>query len=189
MVQVGFSENLAALLESRSDAASPLNGTALVRQKVALLSAMAGDFTSDQPEYNVRVNVAAARRVLEEWPTPVVVSGYEIGKALLFPAASIEHDFGYAPWHPIVEAYRAYQKMPYDRPAWDLTAVLAGVRPRAHYFDLSPAGTITVDAAGRTAFHAGPAGTRRYLVLAEGARARVLEALVLLASEPPASTN
>ena len=32
---------------------------------------------------------------------------------------SIERDFGYVPWHPIVEAYRAYQKMPYDRPTWD----------------------------------------------------------------------
>lgn len=189
LVQVGFSENLAELLDSKADSASPLDGAALVRQKVALVSAMAGDFTTDKPEFNVRINVPAARHVLQDWPTPVIVSGFEIGKVLLFPAASIEHDFAYAPWHPVAAAYRAYMKMPYDRPTWDLTAVLAAVRPQAGYFELSPPGNIAVDEQGRTAFRADAAGTRRYLVLAEAARARVLEALILLSSEPPGIKN
>ena len=48
-----------------------------------------------------------------------------------FPAARIEKDFAWAPDHPVVDAYRAYMKMPYDRQTWDLTAVLYAVGPTA----------------------------------------------------------
>ncbi len=46
VVQVGFSTNLARLLESGSDDASPLSGRDLVAGKVRLLSIMAGGFPS-----------------------------------------------------------------------------------------------------------------------------------------------
>ena len=52
------------------------------------------------------------------------MSGFEIGIALPFPAERIEQDFAYVQDHPVAEAYRSYMKMPYDRPTWDLTAVL-----------------------------------------------------------------
>lgn len=185
VVQVGFSDNLAGLLASKGDAESPLDGPALVREKVALLVAMAGDFASREPEYNVRIDVRAARRVLSDWPTPVVVSGFEVGSQLLYPATSIERHFGYVPWHPVEAAYRAYMEMPYDRPTWDLTAVLYAVRPDAGYFDLSPPGTVEVDDAGTTTFRADPAGTRRYLILPPGGKGRIVEAMTLLVSQPP----
>ena len=38
----------------------------------------------------------------------------------------------------VVDAYRNYMKMPYDRQTWDLTAVLYGMRPDGGYFSLSP---------------------------------------------------
>jgi len=66
-----------------------------------------------------------------------------------------------------------------------LTAVLAAVRPDRRYFDLSPPGSISVDDAGHTSFRGVHGGARRYLVLPEAARARALEALVLLSSQPP----
>lgn len=175
LVQVGFSENLAELLKSDPE---------LVKSKVALLSAMAGDFTTTRPEYNVKVNVPAAKKVFTEWPTPVILSGYEIGKVLLFPAASIDHDFNYVPWHPVVEAYHNYMKMPYDRQTWDLTAVLAAVRPN-QYFELSLPGEVKIDDQGATTFVKQADGRSRYLILAESQRPKVLEALKLLASEPP----
>jgi inosine-uridine nucleoside N-ribohydrolase len=93
MVQVGFSTNLARLLGSAADAASPLSGAQLVAAKVRLLSAMAGAFPSGKPEFNVMTDIPSARKVFQEWPSPVVFSGFEVGKELLFPAASIEHDF------------------------------------------------------------------------------------------------
>jgi inosine-uridine nucleoside N-ribohydrolase len=177
IVQTGFSTNLAALLESPG-------GAALVKDKVALVVAMAGNFVEPEPEYNVRVDVDSARAVFERWPGPIVFSGFEIGRALRYPGAAIARDFSWARPHPIAESYRAYQKMPYDRPTWDLTAALEAVRPE-RYFGLSQRGSVAVGANGATRFTAG-GGDRRYLRLDAARTAEVLEVLTLLASEPPA---
>jgi inosine-uridine nucleoside N-ribohydrolase len=178
IVQVGFSTNLARLLESPG-------GIALVRRKVRLLSIMAGEFPSGKPEYNVRIDIPAATRVFAEWPGPVVVSGFEIGKSILYPGASIEKDFAYVPFHPIADAYRQYMKFPYDRPTWDLTSVLYAVRPNDGYFSLSPPGTVRVDAEGKTSFEASPAGRHRHLNVDDAQRAKVLRTLIELSSQPP----
>ena len=177
VVQTGFSTNLAALLDSPA-------GIALAKEKVALIVAMAGNFSDGAPEYNVKTDVASAQAVFERWPTPIVFSGFEIGRELLFPATSIEHDFVYAHPHPIAESYRDYQKMPYDRPTWDLTAALQAVRPEHGYFELSGPGTVRVESNGVTHFTAGN-GDRRYLRLDPSKHAEILEVLALLASEPP----
>ena len=178
IVQTGFSTNLASLLNSPG-------GAALAKEKVALLVAMAGNFADGAPEYNVRIDIPSAKAVFERWPTPVVFSGFEIGRALPYPAASIEHDFGYIASHPIAESYRAYSHMPYNRPTWDLTAALEAVRPEHGYFSLSERGLVTVEANGATRFTIG-AGDRQYLRLDPAKRAEILEALTLLASQPPA---
>lgn len=184
MVQVGFSTNLARLLGSPADAASPLSGAQLVAAKVRLLSAMAGAFPSGKPEFNVMTDIPSARKVFQEWPTPVVFSGFEVGKTLLFPAASIEHDFSWVPDHPVADAYRTYMPMPYDRPTWDLTSALYAIRPDRQYFALSPAGRVSVDEDGQTHFTPAPEGHHRYLILEESQKARTLEALIELATQP-----
>jgi hypothetical protein len=74
--------------------------------------------------------------------------------------------------------------MPYDRPTWDLTAVLEAVRPAHGYFGRSETGTVLVEANGATRFTAGP-GDRQYLRLDPAKRAEILEVLELLASQPP----
>jgi inosine-uridine nucleoside N-ribohydrolase len=189
-VQVGFSTNLANLLASQPDAISPLSGMDLVRSKVRLLSIMAGTFSgrpedADFGEYNVVGDLPATHRLIEQWPTEIVISGFEVGNALLYPARSIERDFAYVAHHPIPEAYAAYMKMPYDRPTWDLTAALYAVRPDAGYFDLSVPGRIAVNDQGHTSFTEDPAGHHRYLKIPPGGSARILEAMQLLASQPP----
>jgi inosine-uridine nucleoside N-ribohydrolase len=184
---VGFSTNLARLLESPGDEASPLPGRDLVARKVRLLSMMGGAFPPTLAEYNIKIDLAASAKVFAEWPGEIVASGFEIGEAVLYPAASIENDFRYAEHHPVADAYRAYDKMPYDRPSWDLTAVLYAVRPDRGYFGLSPRGVIRVDAGGFTRFTPQEDGRHRFLILPEQQRARVREALVQLASQPPAS--
>jgi inosine-uridine nucleoside N-ribohydrolase len=176
IIQTGFSTNLAALLVSPADAA-------LVREKVAFVSIMAGNFADGAPEYNVKIDADAAKAVFEHWPTPLVFSGFEIGRDLLFPAASIDHDFGWVSPNPVAESYRAYKKMPYDRPTWDLTAVLEAIRPG--YFSRSENGTVMVQPKGVTKFTAG-AGDRQYLRLDPARRAEIVTALKILSSEPPA---
>jgi inosine-uridine nucleoside N-ribohydrolase len=178
IVQVGFSTNLARLLESDAD-------RKLVAKKVRLLVAMAGAFPEGKPEYNVKTDIDAAKKVFHEWPGEIVASGYEVGLSILYPATSIEHDFSYVKDHPIADAYRAYKKMPYDRPTWDPTAALYAVRPAAGYFTLSPKGQIKVDNEGRTSFQEDPGGRCRYLKVSEAQRAQVLKAMIELASQPP----
>jgi len=177
IVQVGFSTNLARLLDAPAD-------LELVKRKVKLLSVMAGNFAQPKAEFNVQKDTASARKLFELWPGDIVASGFEIGEAMKFPAARIEKDFAWAADHPVVDAYRAYMKMPYDRQTWDLTAVLYAVRPGGGYFGLSAPGRITADDAGRTSFRPEAAGKHRYLVLTEAQRARTLECMVGLASQP-----
>jgi len=177
IVQVGFSTNLARLLDAPAD-------LELVKRKVKLLSVMAGNFVQPKAEFNVQKDTASARKLFELWPGDIVASGFEIGEAMKFPAARIEKDFAWAADHPVVDAYRAYMKMPYDRQTWDLTAVLYAVRPGGGYFDLSAPGRIAADDAGRTSFRPEAAGKHRYLVLTEAQRARTLECMVGLASQP-----
>jgi inosine-uridine nucleoside N-ribohydrolase len=186
-VQVGFSTNLARLLDSIPDDASPLSGRDLVARKARLLSIMAGQFPTGKPEYNVHTDLPAAEKVFGEWPTPIVASGWEVGSAMRYPAASIERDFLYVENHPITDSYRAFKKMPYDRPTWDPTAALYAVRPDHDYFSLSPPGRITLDPQGRTLFTPAADGRHRYLIVNEIQRARTLEAMIGLASQPPVS--
>jgi len=186
IVQVGFSTNLARLLDSQPDSISPLTGAELAAKKVRLLVAMAGSFPPKQPEFNVVTDIPSAQKVFNEWPSPVIFSGFEIGEAMLFPSRSIEHDFSWVRDHPVADAYRNYMRMPYDRPTWDLTAALYAVRPDAGYFSLSPNGTVRVDDKGYTHFTPSAEGKHRYLILSEEQKARTLEAMILLASQPRA---
>jgi Inosine-uridine preferring nucleoside hydrolase len=190
IAQVGFSSNLARLLESGPDAHSPLNGHDLVAAKVSVLSVMAGAFQpirgKEHLEYNVVKDIPAAKLLAEKWPTPIVYSGFEIGIAIPYPAASIEQDYAYVEHHPLAEAYQLYMPTPHERPTWDLTSVLWAVRPNRGYFDLSAPGRATVSDKGRTTFEETPDGNHRYLIVDEAQIVRVREALAQLSSQPPA---
>ena len=189
LVGVGLSTNMARLLESEPDQFSPLDGRALVEKKVALLSMMGGRFGKDRPkdfkEFNIKGDLDASTKVLANWPTPIVISGFEIGLAIRYPAESIEQDFNYRPHHPIPEAYKLYIKMPYDRPTWDLTSVLYAVRPNRNYFGISEPGTLSIGEEGFAKFTADPNGAHRYLSVTPEQIVQVREALVMLASQPP----
>jgi inosine-uridine nucleoside N-ribohydrolase len=193
IVQIGFSTNLARLLDSAPDDASPLAGRELVARKVKLLSAMAGNFAVGngnfpddvRPEYNVETDVPAAQKVFSEWPSPVVASGFEVGISMLFPAYAVTHHMAYSEDHPVAEAYRLYLPMPYNRPTWDLTSVLYAVRPDEGYFGLSVPGTIRVRDDATTWLDPHPDGRHRFLTVDDQQRARALEAMVALATQPP----
>jgi inosine-uridine nucleoside N-ribohydrolase len=191
IAQVGFSTNLAQLLDSPPDDVSPLSGVDLVKAKVKFLSLMAGAFQTidGNPhylEYNVVKDVPSCAKLVMNWPTELVFSGFEIGIALPYPSTSIERDYGYVAHHPLSEAYIIYNPPPHNRPTWDLTSVLYAILPDRGYFDLSKPGDVTVEKDGFTKYVENPNGRSRYLILPDDARkARVLEALVQLSSQPP----
>jgi purine nucleosidase len=190
VVQVGFSTNLARLLDSPPDASSPLAGPELVRKKVRQLSLMAGAFRPIEGdaryrEYNLVRDIASGRAVAARWPTPMIWSGFEIGAALPYPSISIERDYGYVAHHPVAEAYIRHKPPPHDRPTWDLTSVLDAVLADRGYFDHSEPGIVTVEPDGSSRFTPGPKGRHRYLILRPDRASRILEAQVQLSSQPP----
>ena len=194
IVQVGFSTNLAQLLRSPADEISPLAGPALVKRKVKLLSLMAGAFRlipdpQGKPvvhrEYNVVKDLTAAQLLSRDWPTPRLWSGFEIGIALRFPHQRLATDFAYCHHHPLVEASVLYNPPNHNRPTWDLTSVLAAVRPDHAYFDTSAVGRVHIDEQGVSSFEETAEGLDRYLILQPEQQGRTLEALVQLASQPP----
>jgi purine nucleosidase len=190
LVQVGYFSNFAALLDTIPDSTSPLSGRELAEKKVKLLSVMAGCFKTKERfrEYNVVQDLPAAKKLCKGWPTAIVWSGFEIGIAIPFPAISIERDFSYVAHHPAAEAYRLYEPPPHERPTWDLTSTLYAVFPERKFFDLSPPGEVTIEEDGFTSFKPSEHGRDRYLVVNEIQIARVKEALVQLAIEPPSAS-
>ena len=196
LVQVGFFTNFRRLLESQPDEHSPLNGKELIAKKVKLLSIMAGAFqtinwNTRYLEYNIVKDIPSAQKLAKEWPSPVVWSGYEIGIAAAYPYESIERDYGYIKHHPLPEAYALYSPKGHHRPTWDPTALLYSVYPDRGYFNLSPAGTVTVADDGATVFRPGKdgQGRDRYLAMSAEQVARVREAIVQLCVEPPKRWN
>lgn len=165
LMVVGPETNIARLLRSGADEFSALNGVELMKKKVRLVSVMGGMYTNefDFPEWNIVQDLNASKIMFAECPVPLVASGFEIGDKYRYPANSISNDFAGGDANPLVMSYKVYQPFPYDRQTWDLTSVLYAIEPEKNYFDLSPAGRITIAADGKSVFSAGN-GDHRYLI-------------------------
>lgn len=141
IVTVGFFSNLKNLLLSEGDQYSPLSGRELVAAKVKQLVSMAGIFPEGK-EFNVEVDAKASQVVFSEWPTPILLSGFEIGYEILTGKRVIETQKNS---NPVRDAYAIClpQDDPKGRHSWDQTATLVGVRGVRDYFDTEK-GRITV---------------------------------------------
>ena len=137
IVSVGFFTNLAGLLTSNGDAYSKLNGMALVKKKVKQLVSMAARADKDGGgyEFNVMVDAAASQKVFADWPTPVIISGFEIGEKILTGIRLINNDS--IQYSPVKEAFQialTKDNNKLGRNSWDETAVLVAVRGIEPYF-------------------------------------------------------
>ena len=157
-----------------------------ITTKCRELVVAAGAFAAGPPDATIKQDVAAARKLFAEWPTPIVAVGSEVGEALPYPGVSIDKDFTWAPAHPLVDAYRAAKPMPYDAPAPALAAVLRAVHPDAGYFTLSPPGTIAVLDDGRTRFTPAADGKHRYLIVDPAQKERITTLYTAMVTAPPA---
>ncbi len=157
----------------------------LISQKAKLLVAALGAYPAGPPDFAIKNDAAAARKLFAEWPTPLVAAGAEVGEQIAFPAASIEKDFAWSAAHPVADAYRAYQPMPYDAPTGALAAALYAMKPEEDYFKLSAPGAIEVFDDGRTRFTASANGKHRYLIVDQEKKERTLAAYIQMASAKP----
>ena len=187
IVTTGFLSNLRNLLDSRPDASSPLDGEALVSRKVKEWVCMGGifpvgKFPGGGGEYNVMWDTAASVRAINDWPTPIVFSGFEIGARVKVGARLA----GTHEANPVRGAYQHYNGLK-DREAWDQTAVLHAVRGAGKYWTLSAPGVCLMHARvthGYNEWIPSPAGRHRYLVEAmpPADLGKVIEDLML---QPP----
>lgn len=182
IAQIGFSTNLARLLQSPG-------GLDLIQRKVKALYLMAGNFARTEPEFNVYTDPQSAKVLLEQWPTPMIFSPFEVGLAITFPYESIVNDFGYVNNHPIAETYHLYVGKPKDHPNWDSTAVLEAIRPDRGYFEFSPPGRVKLGPRNSTLFTPDPAGKCRYLVVNREKVEQIRQLMADLASQPPQCVN
>jgi hypothetical protein len=157
----------------------------VVTAKVKLLSVAGGSFPAGPADPMLCSDVAAVRRLLAEWPSPIVFAGREVGNALRFRGAGIEKDFAYAPTQPVAAAYRVAGTMPYDAPAASLAAMLYAVRPDEGFFNLSPSGTVRINDNGSTEFFPSASGRHRFLIVDPAQSERVLKTYSELVSAPP----
>jgi hypothetical protein len=129
-------------------------------------------------------DVPAMRKVLAEFPAPIVFCGREVGEALQFPGASIDKDFAWAPAHPVADAYHAFRTGVYDFPSHDLAAMLYAVHPDKSYFKVSDAGSIATGEDGSMKFVPG-AGKVRSLIFDATQKEAILETFVQVTSAKP----
>ncbi len=185
---IGFLNNLRALMESDGE---------LVAAKVKELRIMVGCFDHaiapdglNGAEYNAAGDPAATKAVLERWPTPVVVTPWEVGLALDYRPEWVLEDFASVTANPAVQAaYRAWQlgdaAHRYSvNNLWDpltLLPLLGGdaVAP------LSEKGKILVDEHGRTTFTPDESGDRRYQVASAMDSDAVMSRLRSIYRTPP----
>jgi len=130
-------------------------------------------------------DASALRQVLALWPTPVMLCGREIGDSLRFPGASLDSSFSWTPAHPVADAYRSYQSMPYDAPVWDMAAMMYAIHPEAGFFEESAPGVIQVRDDGRLEFRTDPAGKHKMMKLSDIRKQAALQAMVDVASAKP----
>ena len=164
IVDVGFPTLLMELLQSEADDDSNLNGTDLVKEKVAHIVVMGGRW--DKPcskEYNFsayRRNREAAAYICRHAPVPLTFLGYEVGKDIITGGKEVPGLTGVA--------YAAHHSGR-GRPSWDpMTALFAifGEEEGAGYKRVR--GTASVDPqSGKNRFREETEGRHAYLVKTE----------------------
>ncbi len=136
-------------------------------------------------EFNIKCDIPAARKYIAEWPTPIVASPYELGDAILYPASSIENDFQWLQPNPLVEGYKAYLQMPYDRQTWDLTSLLYVVERDKKFFNSSGPGTIVINDEGTVNFIHEINGKHSFLTVTDAQAQAIKEYFIELITRKP----
>ncbi len=186
IVTVGFLTNLRNLLESKADANSQLDGKELVRRKVKQWVCMGGKFPAGK-EFNIEKDAASSKIAIDNWPTPVLFSGFEIGEKVKTGLRLIKVG---AKDSPVRHAFAINIPMAKEdkngRMSWDQTAVLVAVRGAAPYYDLQKGKFIT-KADGSNGWQDDPNGMHTRLVqkIPPDSVAYQIETLMMHQSQKP----
>ncbi len=177
IISVGFFTNLAALLKSSPDQYSGLNGSELIKAKVRSLVSMGGQFPEGK-EFNVSVDPESSIEVFENWPTPILISGFEIGRSiytgLKIAGSNIKNS-------PVKDVYDLCLKTDTrGRSSWDQVTVLVGVRGHEEYYN-TVKGRVVVSPDGSNLWENDKAGSHEYLTsrIPESEMTEIIENLMM----------
>ena len=168
IISVGDLTNLAALLDTKPDAVSPLAGTELVAAKVAHYVCMGSRYPAETKPGNgkwgnFRTDPESTREVNDRWPTMLTYTGGgEFAESMPIGRKIVKLDP--AVW-PVSLAYRSYlgKSGAQIRHTADSISVLVAVRGFEPYFKVVDRGSNHIDAIGRNAWRDEPdAPNRRY---------------------------
>ena len=132
IVAVGLLTALAHLMVSKSDGITSLSGVQLIKKKVNKLITMGmGTFPSGNAEFNWLMDWYSAQRVINHWPTPLVVttlgSQFRNGRTLSKTTPIT---------NPVRRCYEIYMNgANRGNYSWDLIAAYHGVREENPYFE------------------------------------------------------
>lgn len=162
IMEIGFLQVMAALLESEGDEISEKSGLELVREKVSRIWVMAGKWDGQgEKEHNFCLNARsckAAEVFCRLCPVPVTFLGWEIGYDVITGSSLAENDV----LHQILIDHGSAM----GRYSWDPMLVLLAVigdEENAGYHTVS--GTARVDAlTGANYFTEDPKGLHKYVI-------------------------
>lgn len=162
IVGLGYTNTLAALLNSEADGISALNGHDLIAAKVKALWLMGGQYPSGPAEWNfkggataVSAICAASNDICTNWPSPIRFVGFELGD---FTAGGT---FGRPVTDMVSKAYTVAGHTS-GRTAWDEQAVLACVQDGADFAYVRGSQTVNTTTGGNTWTNS-PTGKDAYL--------------------------
>ena len=165
IITVGFMTNISDLLKSKPDQYSKLNGVQLVNQKVKNWVAMAAAFPQGK-EFNVHQDAGSAIYAFENFPKPILFSGFEIGDRIKTggKVAGLNKSDS-----PVSIGYKinleTYEKQKVEsRKSWDQTAVLIAAYNPEKYFYISGPGKIRLENDGSNYWEPKENGNHKFII-------------------------
>ncbi len=162
IIEIGFQNILADLLDSQPDQYSPLTGMELVKQKVKKLWAMAGKWDENPGrEYNFYCcteSKKAGAYMCDNWPTPIAFLGFEVGWEVISGSKLEPSDF--------LKKCMVVHGSPNGRHSWDpMTALYAyiGDAEKAGYKEVFGKATVN-PTDGSNTFVEDQNGTHSYVI-------------------------
>lgn len=165
---VGQFTNIAALLASEPDDISELGGVELVREKCRELVVMAAKLRSNDPEWNVKWDVPAAREMFDICPVPITVLPSETGIDMITGADAVTK---YGEATPLTQSFilfntricKSCNPATSGRHSWDPATAVYAVEGVKEYLIKSERGRIEITDEGSTSFIPCESGNVRVL--------------------------
>jgi len=170
LITIGFASNIGDFVSNPANAA-------LLNQKVARISMMAGNFEKPQPEFNVMMDVPAFEATLAAFTGPVTFVGFELGR-VRYPETSIRRLYELGMHEMIWLSYFSYANRPHHRQCWDPLTTLVASGCYDDCYDVSEPGVVSVDENKATVFTPDTNGTHRYVTLTPAQEHRMKQAMV-----------